>query len=693
METLLTIVAWVAVATNLIILISSIDDAFIDIYYWIRQAYRTFVIRRRHPPLRIEQLRDKPERPLALMVPAWREFSVISEMVETAISVLEYENYVFFIGTYPNDPETCAEVDRLARRFRNVHRVQVPHDGPTSKADCLNWVIQAIFQFEEQRGERFAGIVLHDSEDVIHPLELQLFNYLVERKDLIQLPVLSLEREWFEWVAGTYQDDFAEWHAKDLVVRESMTGLVPCAGVGACYSRKAIEGLCEGTDNAPFNTETLTEDYDFSFRLKALGMSQIFVKMPVRYSVRVRRLLGGTKVVERQSLVGVREYFPHQFRAAYRQRARWILGIGLQGWQILGWRGGMAARYLLFRDRKGLFTSLVTILAYVLFLTLGGVYVASLLGLSVTFPAVLQPGSWVSTVMLINAGFMVNRVLQRLIFVSSLFGPIQGLLSIPRIIVGNVLNFASAVRAWRLFLGHLVTGRRLTWDKTVHAFPSHADLLTYQRKLGEILLSWNQLDEERLNAALHEQEVRRLPLGSILLSHHWVDEALLADALAEQHGLARSTVSPEPLERNQHRLPLSLALRHGLVPLGSGELGEELIGVSAPPSEAARHALKDLLAQAPRFFVITESERARAMSFLATGRMPDAIKGRRLLGDILVERGDLQRVDLDRVLETYDPAQHGRLGTHLVTLGLLDADTLHGVIQDQNLSDHRPQES
>ena len=32
-------------------------------------------------------------------------------------------------------------------------------------------------------------MVLHDSEDVLHPLELKFFNYLLPRKDMIQLPV------------------------------------------------------------------------------------------------------------------------------------------------------------------------------------------------------------------------------------------------------------------------------------------------------------------------------------------------------------------------------------------------------------------------------------------------------------------------------------------------------------------------
>ena len=108
----------------------------------------------------------------------------------------------------------------------------MPHPGPTCKADCLNFIVQAIFAHEARSGVQFAGVVLHDSEDVLHPLELQLFNYLLPRKDMIQLPVTSLEREWWELVAGTYMDEFAEWHAKDLVVRESVTGLVPSAGVG-----------------------------------------------------------------------------------------------------------------------------------------------------------------------------------------------------------------------------------------------------------------------------------------------------------------------------------------------------------------------------------------------------------------------------------------------------------------------------
>ena len=134
--------------------------------------------------------------------------------------------------------------------------------------------------------------MLHDSEDVLHPLELKFFNYLLPRKDLIQIPVLSLPRDWNEWVACTYMDEFAEWHGKDLVVRESMANFVPSAGVGTCFSVHALQLLAADTDNQPFNTESLTEDYDIGERLARRGLKSVFCRFPVEYTVRQTILLG-----------------------------------------------------------------------------------------------------------------------------------------------------------------------------------------------------------------------------------------------------------------------------------------------------------------------------------------------------------------------------------------------------------------
>jgi tetratricopeptide (TPR) repeat protein len=429
-----------------LILISGIDDAFIDAYYWLSGAGRR--------KKALERLEEKAQSPFAIMVPAWKEHDVIAAMIETTLKRLDYDAFRIFCGVYRNDPATAAEVDRMAARYPDrVTRVNVPHDGPTCKGDCLNHIVRRVFAEEQRSGKRFAGMVLHDSEDVIHPLELKLFNSLVPGTDLVQLPVMSLERPWGEFTAGTYIDDFAESHGKDIAVREALTGIVPGAGVATCYSREGMTALSKSSGREPFNTATLTEDYDLSHRLKALGMSQTFAHVTV----------GG-------SLIATYEYFPDTFKAAYRQRARWVLGIAFQGWRHMGWKGTLLQRYFLFRDRKVLLMAPVGPLAYLLVLnyalglTLGSDELESALRAVLSAP-MLQG------LLVLNLAFMCNRGLQRAYFAGRYYGALHGVLSLVRTPVNNFINFYAALRAWRQFLGHVLTGKKLTWDKTAHVYP------------------------------------------------------------------------------------------------------------------------------------------------------------------------------------------------------------------------------
>ena len=529
----------VTAVVGVIILLSSLDDLFVDAWFWVREAYRALTVRRKYKRLTAAQLRERPEQPMAIMVPAWLEYDVIAPMLSNMVSTLEYKNYTIFVGTYRNDARTIAEVERMRRRYRQLVRVEVPHDGPTCKADCLNWTVQALFRQEQKMGQPFAGIVLHDSEDVLHPLELKYYNYLLPRMDFIQLPVTSLERSWFELVAGTYMDEFAEWHSKDLVVRESLSNMVPSAGVGTCFSHRALRTLADSMNNEPFNVESLTEDYDIGARLGRLGMKQIFGKFDVEYVTRRTAWfgMGREKVGSIQMPLGVREYFPDTFRTAYRQKARWTIGIGLQGWQQMGWAGSLATKYLLFRDRKGLVTAFVAILGYILMFNFLLFFIADAMGWwTVYYPPVFQVGGWLMTIMGLNAVALVLRVIQRAYFVSSMYGWEHGLLSIPRMVIGNFINAMAAARAWRLFLAHKILGNRLVWDKTMHDFPS-ADQLVHQRqRLGEVLLSWRAIDEDNLNEALRLQRSSGRPLGSILLEHGWLDESTLDEAISFQRG-------------------------------------------------------------------------------------------------------------------------------------------------------------
>jgi adsorption protein B len=601
-----------------LILLVSIDDLYIDALYWIRRLRRATTFKGKYRRVLAEALRSQPEKPIAIMVPAWHEDDVIAAMVENLASTLEYANYVVFVGTYPNDPATIAEVERMRRRYRQMQRVEVPHDGPTCKADCLNWIIQAMLAYEQRHGIEFAGVVMHDSEDVLHPLELTFFNYLLPRKDFIQIPVVSLERHYTEFVAGTYMDEFAEWHAKDLVVRESVSGVVPSAGVGTCFSRRAIVALCAETANQPFNTQSLTEDYDVGNRLGALGMKSIFALYNVQFRTVRRPWFGFGRAYQRAITMPlcVREFFPNRFRAAYRQKARWVVGISFQGWQQLGWHGSPATRLQLYRDRKALFTPFLAILGYGVFAIFlaywlfGGEWFAMWRSTSTVFA---QP--WAQALIAVNFAVLVWRVTNRLYFVGRIYGPDHAALSIPRMVVNNFINFAATCRAWRLFLGHVLLGRRLVWDKTQHDFPSAEKLVAERKRIGELLRLWQAIDDTRLAQALDEQARTSAPLGQVLLARGWIDEETLADAVAYQGDLERTAIDVARLGDNTALVSSGLGRRLGVVIVGEAG-GRPVIAAARRLSNTERAEIATALGAEAIVKIATESAIAQALAGL-----------------------------------------------------------------------------
>jgi len=309
--------------------VSGLDDLVLDVsmaWNWLR---------RRQPA---PQSSACPEKRMALFVPLWQEYSVISQMLQHNLAAIRYHNYDVFVGAYPNDHLTLDAVGEIEARIPNIHLAIVPHDGPTSKADCLNWIYQAMLAHEEACGGRFEVVVTHDAEDVIHPESLRWINHYTQDHDMVQVPVLPLPTPGYRLTHGVYCDEFAEFQTKDVPARKRLGGFLPSNGVGCGYSRRALEALAVAASNQVFDPACLTEDYDCGIRLHRLGFRQFFV--PIRF-------------LERQP-VATREYFPQRFRQAVRQRTRWVTGIALQGWERHGWRGGFASVYWFWRDRKGL---------------------------------------------------------------------------------------------------------------------------------------------------------------------------------------------------------------------------------------------------------------------------------------------------------------------------------------------------
>jgi adsorption protein B len=607
-------------------------------------------------------------------------------MLENTFDTLEYGNFTLFCGTYPNDPATGAVVDRMARRYKGLVHVRLPHDGPSCKADCLNWIVQAAFLHEKKHRMEFAGFVLHDSEDVVHPLELQLFSYLLPRKDFIQLPVMALEHPWHRLVAGIYVDEFAEWHSKDLVVREAFTGHVPSAGVGTCFSARAIRTLAAQRDNQPFNTDSLAEDYDFSHRLKQLGMSQIFVRFPVAYKTTRRNpITGRTRQIEIDSTIAVREFFPDTFRSACVQRARWILGIVFQGWLEMGWQGDWRSRYMLLRDRKGIVTSIVSILGYfVAFNFLLAALWAWLDPTRLVYASLIASHDWMQLLIAINVFMLLNRVGHRFFFVSLSYGWWQGLMAVPRMVVSNVVNFVATIRAWRIFLAHVLLGRQITWDKTEHAFPSTERLQYTRRQLGELLLAWRAIDSDQLSAALTRHTNSGELLGRILVQEGWVSEETLAEALCYQHDLPRGALDMAAVRANRHLLPLDLIVRHRVLPAGVNGGGALHVYMAGAASFEVEAAIQEHHDGPVAVHIVHDSEIADALRQLVSNAPDQAMTGRPpLLGDLLVASGAVRRQAIEAAVREYSADRDGRFGSYLVTRGVVTQAQLDNALEEQ----------
>ncbi|WP_175650562.1 cyclic di-3',5'-guanylate-activated glycosyltransferase NfrB [Pseudomonas sp. Marseille-P9899] len=692
---------WLAIILASLMFLLGLDDLFIDIVYWARKLFRSLRIYDKHPHADEKRLFEVAEKPLAIMVPAWNEVGVVGEMARLAASTIDYENYQIFVGTYPNDPQTQADVDAVCLHYPNVHKVVCARPGPTSKADCLNNVIDAILRFESDARIEFAGFILHDAEDVISPMELRLFNYLLPAKDMIQIPVYPFAPEWNGFTAGHYVDEFAENHGKDVIVREALTGQVPSAGVGTCFSRRAISALLEDGDGIAFDVQSLTEDYDIGFRLKQKGMKCIFA----RYSISDPKLAlkrvwapGMSKAFAQ--VICVREHFPRDWQHAIRQKSRWIVGIVFQGTTNLGWSRKGALNYFLWRDRRGLFAYLLGFLVNLLLLVLLVMLLITVIfPESWRFPSILGESALLSTLLWLNGFLLLNRLFQRAWFVTRYYGIFQGLLSAPRMMWSNFVNFFANVRALRQVL-EMGDSRRVAWDKTTHEFPALA--APARTPLGQRLIEKGLLTEQQLQAAITSPERRRL--GRELLIRGLITSEQLAETLAEQLDLPWAPLDPFAIDPQLiAQLPRKLAMHYGVLPVA--EEGKTLVLASeSPVSQVSLGAIARQLKRpvscrlAPQGRVTLglryhypspwQKEDTRQMLAVLQRHRDNAALIEQvshhqvLLGTLLQTRGMVPTTLFNQVLIDFDPERKS-LGEYLIERGIITEQVLQDALAEQ----------
>jgi bacteriophage N4 adsorption protein B len=450
------ILAWIAWARYELFLfsafwffISAIDDVIVDIIWMVRWAYRRAVYYRFDKPMLAQDL-PAPERPGTLAV--FVEASVIGAMLGACHAYWkDYEDHHIYVGCYPNDLAGIDVVRRMAARNPKIRIVICTRAGPTTKADCLNHLWQAMEKDERIHGYHIKAVVLHDAEDLVHADELRIYDRLIETKAAVQLPVIPMWVKGSRWISGHYCDEFAEAHGKTLLVREAIGAALPLAGVGCAIDRNILakiarEAKAKG-ELGPFDTASLTEDYELGLKIGALGGQTILARM-----------LG-----KDGKLVGTRACFPHSLDGAVRQKSRWLTGIALSGWDRVGWSGNITEKWMLLRDRKAVFAAVVLVAAYMC-IALTGILVAA------QATGIYSPEAFDADLLLllkINAALFGWRIIIRAFLVWRQYSAAEALYSVPRMVIANLVSIIAARKAVAQYVRHCF-GTALIWDKTAH---------------------------------------------------------------------------------------------------------------------------------------------------------------------------------------------------------------------------------
>jgi adsorption protein B len=569
-------------ALAVLLLLSGLDDLIplvICLWHWLR--------RRRFPIGETLQEVLREERRIAIFVPCWKEAAVIGNMVRHNIAAIRYRRYDFFLGVYPNDEATTTAAEQLAGTFHNVHVAACPHPGPTSKADCLNWIYHRMLQFELDQGTHFDTIVLHDAEDLIHPDALPVINREREKHTMVQVPVLPLPTPWYEITHGVYCDEFSEFQTIDMPARQASLSFVPSNGVGTGFARDVLDQLADDRQGVVFDPTSLTEDYEIGVYIHLNGAPQLFFPL----------------TQNEDDFVATREYFPYRVKAAIRQRTRWVTGIALQCWERHGWSGSWRTRYWFWRDRKGLIANPISLLTNLLFV--GGVvdwFESSLEHRPWAFalhnPAVVRL-CWMTLLL------QCFRTTVRMACVARVFGP-KFALGVPlRSLHGNVLNCCASLGAIARYLRARFQRRPLVWLKTEHAYPTRAALVPAQRELKEVLVAGGLLSENQI-----EEVLASLPPGFTL--EEWLretgtlTETEVCRALSMQAGVAAANVDARNVRpRIARSLPAHIQERFQIVPFDV-KAGKLLVAGSRIPPSPMFEELKSFCSLPVEFQLVTE---------------------------------------------------------------------------------------
>lgn len=235
-------------------------------------------------------------------------------------------------------------------------------------------------------------------------------------------------------------------------MREALGAALPFAGVGCAIDRDILGRIAQARGGDPFDETSLSEDYELGLTVGAMG--------------------GRTMLIRQRDdageLIAVRAFFPAQLDAAVRQKARWMTGIALAGWDRIGWAraGGVGEHWMRMRDRRAALAIPVLAIGYFALVAWG----VSLAGHLITRTALPAPEGAMAWLLGVNAVLFSWRLAMRMSFTGAAYGWGQALLALPRVFASNLVALLAARRALGIYWP-MLRGEQPRWDKTEHRFP------------------------------------------------------------------------------------------------------------------------------------------------------------------------------------------------------------------------------
>jgi adsorption protein B len=253
-----------------------------------------------------------PQKRVAILVPTWKEGTLLKSMIETNTARLQYQNYFWVLGVYPNDIDTLEVARSLeAAQPEKILVVLMDRGGPTFKAHCLNGMLAHLRELA-QTDQKFLPeyVMVQGSEDILDPQALVAINGQPANTDLMQFPIVSISVPVKNWFDGSYlTNEYVNRKVSSFGLRQIFGMPIRTVGYQNVFSWKVLTQL-HFTFGQVFEDKANADNDELLVKVSQLGGWQ-------------RSLLMKN---EAGTLLVTKEYYPIELGRSVRQKTRWITG-------------------------------------------------------------------------------------------------------------------------------------------------------------------------------------------------------------------------------------------------------------------------------------------------------------------------------------------------------------------------------